>query len=64
MSRSKPKKAAYIGNVVWDPSHWFDLAVTDVKDGKLGTSKDFLLNFIEKTNVFAGILNRGKGSCY
>ena len=61
MSQGKPKDATFIGKVAWDPSHWFDLAVTDVKEGKTGTSKDFLSNFIEKTNTFSGILNRGKG---
>ena len=67
MSQGKPKEAKFIGNVVWDPSHWFDLAVTDVKEGKTGTSKDFFSVFIEKTNSFANTLNRGKGHallCY
>ena len=59
ISQGKPEDATFIGKVVWDPSHWFDF--TDVKEGKTGTSKDFLTNFIEKTNSFAGILNRGKG---
>ena len=49
MSQGKPKDATLIGKVSWDPSHWFNLAVTDVKEGKTGTSKDFLSNFIEKT---------------
>ena len=46
MSQGKPKDAAFIGQVAWDPSHWFHLAVTDVKEGKTGTWKDFLSNFI------------------
>ncbi len=61
MSRGKPEDATFIGNIVWDPSHWFDLAITSLKERKIGTLKDFFTNFIEKTNSFAGILNRGNG---
>ena len=62
MSWGKPKEAKYVGKVVWDPSHWFDLAVRDVKEGKTGSSKDFFCTFIEKTNSFANTLNKGKGN--
>ena len=58
---NQKKDATFTGKVAWDPSHWFNLAVMDVKEGKTGTLKDFLSNFIEKTNSFSGILNRGKG---
>lgn len=62
MSQGKPAQARFLGKVVWDPSHWFDLAVTDVKEGKTGTSKEFFECFIDKTNSFATTLNRGKGN--
>ena len=51
----------YVKQVSWDASHWMNLAVTDVKDGKIGTSKEFLQSFVERTNTFADVLNRGKG---
>lgn len=51
----------YVKQVSWDASHWMNLAVTDVKDGKIGTSKEFFQSFVERTNTFADVLNRGKG---
>ena len=51
----------YVKQVSWDASHWMNLAVTDVKDGKVATSKEFFQSFVERTNTFADVLNRGKG---
>ncbi len=51
----------FIKQVSWDASHWINLAVTDVRDGKIGSSEKFFSKFIERTNSFAEVLNRGKG---
>lgn len=51
----------FVKRVTWDPSHWINLAVTDVKEGKIGTSKEFFSEFIKRTNAFSDSLNRGKG---
>ena len=51
----------YLKQVTWDASHWLNLAVTDLKEDKIGTSKVFFSNFVERTNVFADVLNRGEG---
>jgi hypothetical protein len=48
--------------VHWDPSHWLNLTVTDVRDGKIGTSKEYFSNLIERTNRLLEALNRGKVS--
>eukprot|EP00794_Sanderia_malayensis_P020912 gene20912-22966_t len=62
VSTGKPEQAEFVGNVVWDPSHWLNLAVTDLKGGKRGLSKEFFANFVKRTNSFANALNRGIGS--
>ncbi len=54
-------KQKYLKQVNWDPSHWMNLAVTDVIEGKIGTSKEFLATFIDRKNSFADSLNKGKG---
>jgi hypothetical protein len=57
----------FLKQVGWDASHWMNLAVTDVRDGKIGSSKEFFSKFIERTNRFSDVLNRGKGrftKCY
>jgi hypothetical protein len=33
--------------VTWDPGHWMNLAVTDVRDGKIGSSTAFFKYFIK-----------------
>ena len=38
---SEEDTGAYLKKVYWDPSYWLNLAVTDVKDGKIGTSKKY-----------------------
>ena len=55
------KDCKYLRKVGWDVAHWIDLAVSDVKEGKVGALKDFFSNFISRTNSFADTLNRGKG---
>ena len=55
------KDSKYLRKVGWDAAHWIDLAVSDVKEGKVGASKEFFSNFISRTNSFADTLNRGKG---
>lgn len=48
--------------VTWDPSHFVNLAVTDVLSGKGGMeSSAHLKRFITRANVFHDELNRGKG---
>ena len=47
---SEEDRSAYLKKFHWDPSHWLNLAVTDVKDGKIGTSKEYFSNFIERTD--------------
>ena len=59
--RQDGHRCTYLKQVHLDPSHWMNLAVTDVRDGKRGNSKDFFDNFIDRTNQFSDILNRGKG---
>lgn len=54
----------FLRKVSWDPSHWMNLAVTDVRDGKLGSSKLFFSHFIERTNRFSEIFCRGKGRSF
>jgi hypothetical protein len=61
VAKDVPDDSTYVKQVNWDASHWMNLAVTDVKEGKIGTSKDFVTSFIERTNTFADVLNRGKG---
>jgi hypothetical protein len=33
--------------VTWDPGHWMNHAVTDIRDGKCGTSSAFMKYFIK-----------------
>ena len=58
---SQEENNLFLKQVHWDPSHCINLAVTDVRDGKMGTSDKFFSNFIERTNRFSETLNRGKG---
>lgn len=60
---SEDDTSLFLKQVHWDPSHWLNLAVTDVRDGKIGSSKEYFSNFIERTNRFSEALNRGKGKC-
>ena len=46
--------------VLWDPPHFLDLAVSDVFDGKVGTSGAFVKQLIERTCVVHRIFQRGK----
>lgn len=57
---SEGNESVFMKQVSWDASHWINLAVTD-RDGKIGSSQTFFSKFIERTNRFAELLNRGKG---
>ncbi len=54
-------ESSFVKQVSWDASHWLNLAVTDVRDGKIGSSSEFFSKFVERTNRFSE-LNRGKGN--
>ena len=56
-------QSEHLCRVHWDAAHWWDLLITDVRDGKIGDglSKDIFAYFIERANTFASHLNRGKG---
>jgi hypothetical protein len=44
--------------ITWDPAHFLNLAVTDVRDGPEGL---MLRRFIKRTNRFASLFGRGRG---
>ena len=46
--------------VVWDQSHWINLAILDVKDGKVGSSSDFLSSLAKRSKNIHSIFQRGK----
>ena len=46
--------------VSWDPCHLLNLVVTDIKDGKIGSSKEYLARFINRSNLFCHLMGRGK----
>ena len=49
--------------VSWDPTHYINLAVLDVRDGKKDFSKDvsqFFARFISRSNLFSTIFGRCK----
>ena len=49
--------------VSWDPAHYMNLAVLDVRDGKNNFSKDvsqFFARFISRSNLFSTLFGRGK----
>ena len=45
--------------VVWDGSHWMDLAFTDVR--MKSDCKQFLKVFFERCNCFSDMFSRGRG---
>ena len=47
---NKSSESSFLKQVSWDASHWINLAVTDVRDGK---------EFIKQTNRFSEVVNRG-----
>lgn len=48
----------------WDPAHLFNLAVTDIREGKGGTdsSGKHLQRFVKRSAVFNAEMNIGKGN--
>lgn len=46
--------------VVWDPPHLIDLAIQDVLDGSIGTSRSLIRRLIERTSVVHRIFQYGK----
>ena len=47
-------------SILWDPGHFSDLAFTDVREGKIGNSKEFISRVIKRTNVFGVTFHSGK----
>ena len=47
-------------SILWDPGHFSDLAFTDVREGKIGNSKEFISRIIKRTNVFGAAFRSGK----
>ena len=46
---------------IWDASYLLNLASTDIKEGKCGTSQTFFNKLIKRANEFNHLLSRGKG---
>ena len=49
--------------VIWDPSHWLNLAILDIRDDKIGQSGNFLRNFVNRSKNIHAMFNRGKMLC-
>lgn len=47
-------------SILWDPGHFSDLAFSDVREGKIGNSKEFLARIIKRSNVFGSSFHSGK----
>ncbi len=47
-------------SILWDPGHFSDLAFTDVREGKIGNSKEFIARIIKRSNVFGAAFHSGK----
>eukprot|EP00112_Aurelia_sp_Birch-Aquarium-sp1_P001875 Seg1203.3 transcript_id=Seg1203.3/GoldUCD/mRNA.D3Y31 product="hypothetical protein" protein_id=Seg1203.3/GoldUCD/D3Y31 len=56
-----PEDLLFCQTTIWDAAHLLNLAATDIKDGKVGTSSAFFRNFIKRANEFNNLLSRGKG---
>eukprot|EP00794_Sanderia_malayensis_P013290 gene13289-biopygen10600 len=46
--------------VVWDPSHWLNLSILDVRDGKRGSSESYLKRIINRAKNVHTMFQRGK----
>ncbi|CAB4020646.1 Hypothetical predicted protein [Paramuricea clavata] len=46
--------------VVWDQSHWINLAILDIKDGKIGSSSGFLTSLVKRSKNIHSTFQRGK----
>ena len=49
--------------VIWDPSHWLNLAILDIRDDKIGQSGNFLQNVVNRSKNIHAMFNRGKMLC-
>ena len=48
--------------VTWDPAHFINCAVIDIKEGKNKFRKSrFFLLFVDRCNTFPALMARGKG---
>ena len=56
-----PEDLLFCQTTIWDAAHLLNLAVTDIKDDKVGTSSNFFRNFIKRANELNHLLSRGKG---
>ena len=47
-------------SVLWDALHFIDLVFSDVFDGKVGASKEFVSQLIQRTSVVHRMFQQGK----
>ena len=47
-------------SVLWDAPHFVDLAFSDVFEGKIGSSKDFIQRLVKRSSIVHQIFQRGK----
>jgi hypothetical protein len=47
-------------SVLWDAPRFIDLAISDVFEGKIGASKEFVCQLVQRTCVVHRIFQRGK----
>ena len=46
--------------VIWDRSHWLNLAILDIRNDKIGRSGNFLQNIVNRSKNVHSMFNRGK----
>ena len=46
--------------IIWDPSHWINLSILDIRDGKLGSSASFLKRIVTRAKNIHTMFQRGK----
>ena len=46
--------------VIWDPSHWINLAILDIRGDKIGSSSAFLKRLINRSKNIHAMFGRGK----
>ncbi len=56
-----PESLRLCQTTIWDAAHLLNLASTDVRDDKYGTSGQHFKNFIKRVNEFNRLLSSGKG---
>ena len=47
-------------SVLWDAPHFVDLVFSDVFEGKIGSSKDFIQRLVKRSSIVYQIFQRGK----